>query len=61
MRKKNLDLICGKKRLEDYDQMLQYYIFMRINSKMRDSDVESKEWWEVTKEYFFKELEKDLT
>lgn len=61
MRKKNLDLICGKKRSEDYDQMLQYYIFMRIKSKMRDSDVESEEWWEVTKEYFFKELEKDLT
>jgi hypothetical protein len=61
MRKKNLDLICGKKRLEDYDQMLQYYILMRIKSKMKDFDVESKEWWEVTKEYFSKELEKDLS
>ncbi len=28
---------------------------------MKDSDVESKEWWEVVEEYFAKELEKNLT
>jgi hypothetical protein len=33
---------------------------MIINSKMRDFDVESKEWWEVAKIYFSKELEKNL-
>jgi hypothetical protein len=27
---------------------------------MKDSEVESKEWWEVAKEYFIKELEKNL-
>jgi 6-pyruvoyl-tetrahydropterin synthase len=55
-RKKSLDPIYVKKRLENYDQMLQHYTFM----KMKDFDVESKEWWEVAKEYFYKELEKIL-
>jgi hypothetical protein len=32
---------------------------MSINNKM-DFEVESKEWWEVGKEYFTKELEKNL-
>ncbi len=50
-----------KKRLEDYEQMLQYYTLMRTNNKMKDFDVESKEWWEVVEEYFAKELEKNLT
>jgi hypothetical protein len=60
MKKKTLDPVCVKKRLEDYDQMLQYYTLMRTKSKMKDSDVESKEWWKVAKEYFSKELEKNL-
>jgi hypothetical protein len=55
-----MDLICVKKRLEDYDQMLWYYTPMRIKNKMKDFDVESKEWWEVVEEYFSKELEKNL-
>jgi hypothetical protein len=33
---------------------------MRIKNKMKDFEVESKEWWEVVKEYFTKELEKNL-
>jgi len=32
---------------------------MRTKNKM-DSKVKSKEWWEVAKEYFIKELEKNL-
>jgi hypothetical protein len=32
---------------------------MKTNNKMKDSNVESKEWWEV-EEYFAKELEKNL-
>jgi hypothetical protein len=31
---------------------------MRIKNKMKSSDVEFKEWWEVVEEYFAKELEK---
>jgi hypothetical protein len=27
---------------------------------MKDYDAEFEEWWEVTKEYFSKELEKNL-
>jgi hypothetical protein len=34
---------------------------MRTKHKMKDFDVESKEWWEVVEEYFAKDLEKNLT
>jgi hypothetical protein len=33
---------------------------MRIKSKMKDFDAKSEKWWEVAKEFFFKELEKNL-
>jgi hypothetical protein len=33
---------------------------MRTKNKMKDSEAKSKEWWEVIKEYFAKELEKNL-
>jgi hypothetical protein len=32
----------------------------RTKYKMKDFNAESKEWWEVAKEYFTKELEKNL-
>jgi hypothetical protein len=34
---------------------------MRTKNKMKDSDVECEEWWEVAKENFAKELENNLT
>ncbi len=49
-----------KKRLEDYEQMLQTYTLMRTNNKMQDYEVQYEEWQEVVKEYFTKELEKNL-
>jgi hypothetical protein len=33
---------------------------MKTKNKMKDSEVKSKEWWEVAKEYFTKEKEKNL-
>ncbi len=33
---------------------------MKTKNKMKDSNAESKEWWEVVEEYFTKELEKKL-
>jgi hypothetical protein len=33
---------------------------MKTKSKMKDFDVEFKEWWEIIEEYFSKELEKNL-
>jgi hypothetical protein len=33
---------------------------MRTKNKMKDFDAKSKEWWEVVKEYFIKELENNL-
>jgi hypothetical protein len=55
-----LDLVDVKKRLEGYEQMLQYYILTKINNKMKDSNSKSKERWEVAEEYFAKELENNL-
>jgi hypothetical protein len=58
--KKSLNPIGVKKRLEDYEQMLKYYTLMRMKNKMKDYEAKSEEWWEVGKEYFTKELEKNL-
>ncbi len=33
---------------------------MKKKNKMKDFEVEFKEWWEVVEEYFTKELEKNL-
>ncbi len=58
--KKSLDLVGIKKKLEDYEQMLKYYTLMKTKNKMKDFEAKFKEWWEVAKEYFTKELEKNL-
>jgi len=58
--KKSLDLASVKKKLEDYEQLLQDYALMRMKKKMEDSKAESKEWWEVGEEYFTKELENNI-
>ncbi len=50
--KKNLDPTGVKKRLEVYEQMLQYYTLMRTNNKMKDFEAKSKEWWEVAEEFY---------
>jgi hypothetical protein len=39
-----LDPICVKKRLENYDQMLQYYTLMRTKNKMKEFDTKSEDW-----------------
>jgi hypothetical protein len=33
---------------------------MKMKNKMKDSEVESEEWWKVAEEYVTKELEKNL-
>ncbi len=40
--------------------MLQYYTLMRTKNKMKDSKANFDEWWEVTKECFTKELDKNV-
>ncbi len=55
-----MDPISIKKRLKYYEQMLKYYTLMRTKNKINDSDVEFEVWWEVAKENFTKELEKNL-
>ncbi len=55
-----MDPVGVKKKLEDYEQMLQYYTLMRMKNKMKDFEVESEEWWEVAEVHFTKEMEKNL-
>ncbi len=59
--KKNLNPASVKKKLKDYEQMLQYYTLMKTKNKMKDFEAKYEEWLEVAKEYFTKELEKNLT
>jgi hypothetical protein len=33
---------------------------MRTKNKMKDFEAESKEWWEVAKEYFTNEMKKNM-
>ncbi len=49
--KKNLNSTNVKKRLKDYEQMLQYYTLMRTKNKMNDFEAEFEEWWEVGEEF----------
>ncbi len=58
--RKSLDSTGVKKRLKDYEQMLQYYILMRTKNVMKDSKVEFEDQWEVAEEYFANELEKNM-
>ncbi len=47
--KKSLDLAGIKKRLQDYERMLQYYTLIWTKNKMKDAKAKYEEWWEVTK------------
>jgi len=58
--KRSLDLASVKKKLKDYEQLLQDYTLMRTKDKMKDFEAKSKEWWEVVEEYFTKELENNI-
>jgi hypothetical protein len=58
--KKSLYLDNVKKKLEDYEHLLQDYTLMRTKKKMKDFEVESEEWWEVAEEYFTMELENNI-
>ncbi len=58
---KNLNLASVKKRIEDYEQMLEYYTLTRMKNKTKDFEIEYEEWWEVAEEYITNELEKNLT
>jgi hypothetical protein len=55
-----MDPVGVKKRLENYEQMWEYYTLMKTKNKMKDFEVEFEEWWEVAKEYFTKDLERNL-
>jgi hypothetical protein len=58
--RRSMDLASVKKKLKDYEQLLQDYTLMRTKNKMKDSKAKSEEWWEVEEEYFTKELENNI-
>jgi len=47
--RKCLYLDGAKKRLHDYEHMLQDYTLMRTKNKMKDFEAKFEEWWEVIK------------
>ncbi len=57
---KSLDPTNVKKKLKDYEHMLQYYTLMRMKNKIKDFEEKYEEWWEVVEEYFTKEMENNL-
>ncbi len=57
---KSLDPTSVKKKLKDYEHMLQYYTLMRMKNKIKDFEEKYEEWWEVVEEYFTKEMENNL-
>ncbi len=46
---KDLDHVYVNNRLEEYDNLVQYYTILHIKQHMEDSNVELDEWWEWKK------------
>jgi hypothetical protein len=46
---KDLDHVYVNNRLEEYDDLVQYYTILHIKQYMEDYNVELDEWWELEK------------
>lgn len=46
---KDLNHVYVNNRLEEYDDLVQYYTILHIKQHMEDSNVELDEWWELEK------------
>ncbi len=46
-RGKDLDPTYVKNRLEEYDDLVQYYSILHTKQQMDDANVELDEWWEL--------------
>ncbi len=44
---KDLDLAYVNNKLEEYDDLVQYYSILHIKQQMDDVNVELDEWWEL--------------
>jgi hypothetical protein len=47
-----LDLTNVKNRLEEYDDLVQYYSILHTKQWMNDANVELDEWWELVEVLF---------
>jgi predicted translin family RNA/ssDNA-binding protein len=45
---KDLNIGYVNNKLEDYDELLQYYSILHTKQQMDKSNVEPNEWWELT-------------
>jgi hypothetical protein len=44
---KDLNLVYVNNKLEEYDELVQYYSIPHTKQQMDDSNVEPNEWWEL--------------
>jgi hypothetical protein len=44
---KDMDPRYVNNMLEEYDDLVQYYIILHTKHQMEDSNVEPDEWWEL--------------
>ncbi len=47
-------------RLEEYDELVEYYFILHTKQQMEDSNTKLDEWWEVTKRQFKEKMYKNL-
>jgi hypothetical protein len=47
-------------KLEEYDDLVQYYSIIHTKQQMEDSNTKFNEWWEVAKVQFKEEMYKNL-
>jgi hypothetical protein len=41
--------MCVHNRLDEYDDLLQYYSILHTKQHMEDSNAKPNEWWELAK------------
>jgi hypothetical protein len=44
---KDLDLVYVSNKLEEHDELVQYYFILHIKQHMEDSNAKPNEWWEL--------------
>ncbi len=44
---KDLDLMYASNKLEEHDELVQYYSILHTKQQREDSNAEPNEWWEL--------------
>jgi hypothetical protein len=59
-RYKDLDHVYIKNRLEEYDDLVQYYSILCTKQQMEDSNPRLYEWWKLVEAQSKEEMQKNL-